>query len=92
MGSKANCHAVTPKLVFASETGAVSGADNIKHEVFTRGPVACGINANDALEDYTGGILSSDDQGGINHIVSIVGFGKEGTQEYWIVRNSWGSH
>ena len=64
----------------------------IKAEIYTRGPVAAGINAMPILK-YKGGVIK---EGGItdmlvDHIVSIVGWGKdEEGDEYWIVRNSWG--
>jgi len=65
----------------------------MKQEIFQRGPIGCGVSVNDAFEKYTGGIFSdpSDDQ--INHEISVVGWGvsDDGT-EYWIGRNSWGSH
>ncbi len=54
----------------------------------TRGPIAAGIYAVPLL-DYTGGIIHGFCQGA-DHVVSIVGWGVEGTQSYWIVRNSWG--
>lgn len=70
-------------------------ADKIKAEIFARGPVAAGINAEPLIE-YHGGVYSDDnpEDKGINHIVSIVGWGMdEATQkQHWIVRNSWGEY
>eukprot|EP00804_Cyclotella_cryptica_P006446 CCRYP_018069-RA/>CCRYP_018069-RA protein AED:0.11 eAED:0.11 QI:51/1/1/1/0.6/0.5/6/237/374 len=66
----------------------------IKAEIYARGPVAAGINANPLL-DYKGGVIKD---GGfvdmlIDHIVSIVGWSvDEDGDEYWIVRNSWGQY
>lgn len=40
---------------------------------------------------YTGGILDSAACGTqLDHAVTAVGYGKQGDQEYYIVRNSWG--
>eukprot|EP01052_Picozoa_sp_SAG31_P001409 SAG31_NODE_48_length_30945_cov_16.254263_9_plen_119_part_00 len=39
--------------------------------------------------NYTGGI-STDKGEGIDHIISVVGWGSSEGQQYWIVRNSWG--
>jgi cathepsin X len=66
----------------------------IKAEIYARGPVATTINAN-PLRDYEGGILDDDSASTrANHIVSIVGFGKDADtgKEYWIIRNSWGEY
>lgn len=66
----------------------------IKAEIYSRGPVAAGINAEPILT-YKGGVIKT---GGIldmivNHIVSIVGWGVDDDgDEYWIVRNSWGQY
>jgi len=66
----------------------------IKAEIFARGPVAAVVNA-EPLVSYRGGVVKDDSilHKMPNHVVSIVGWGKEdgddGT-EYWIVRNSWG--
>ena len=29
--------------------------------------------------------------GQYDHVVAVVGWGTDGTTEYWIIRNSWGS-
>jgi len=66
----------------------------IKSEIFVRGPVATGINA-EPIVPYKGGIFRDTSNGkGVNHIVSIVGWGteKETGVEYWIIRNSWGQY
>merc|ERR1711937_472402 len=51
------------------------------------------------IEKYTGGI-ASDAGSGIDHVVSVVGWGSSSAEEkaagapdqYWIVRNSWGEY
>ena len=62
-------------------------------ELYQRGPLGCGIAVPDALEDYTGGIFC-DDTGDVDivHDISIVGYGVENGNKYWLVRNSWGTH
>lgn len=65
----------------------------IKAEIFARGPVAAGVNA-EPLVNYKGGVVSDRNilHKLINHVVSIVGWGNDGESEYWIVRNSWGAY
>jgi cathepsin X len=75
------------------EFDTVVGEEAMKQELYQRGPLACGIAVPDALhEDYTGGIFC-DDTGDMDivHDVSIVGYGEEDGQKYWMVRNSWGT-
>lgn len=75
-----------------AEYGMVEEGDDvaaIKTELYVRGPVAATVNAEPLLE-YSGGIYTDNSEPQqTNHIVSIVGWGTEDGQEYWIVRNSW---
>lgn len=75
------------------EFGTVSGETNMMQEIAQRGPIACGIAVPQTLEDYTGGIYC-DDTGDMEivHDISVVGYGVENGQKYWLVRNSWGTH
>lgn len=69
--------------------------NEIKSFLFSTGPLAIALNA-DTLQFYNGGIIDADasecDPQGINHGVTMVGYGSENGQDYWIVKNSWGSN
>merc|ERR1711865_406759 len=89
-----------------NETGGTPGlelpppkgnAAMMQAEIFARGPIACTVYADAAMDDYTGGILNGGDEGMPNHIVSVVGWGQQidpknssNITKYWHVRNSWG--
>lgn len=75
-----------------SEFGVVRGANNMKIEIYNRGPIACGINAN-AVLDYDGSFLDLPNKLRlIDHIVSIVGWVEHEGDQYWVIRNSWGEY
>ena len=76
--------------VTVAEFGEVSGEANMMAEIYARGPIAAGIDAVPIL-DYQGGVVKGMCQG-VDHIVSIVGWGVDNGQKYWIVRNSWGEY
>jgi len=78
--------------VTISDYGSISGAAAMQKEIFNRGPITCGVDAAPILE-YTGGIVS-DAGSGIDHVVSVVGWGFDAatSKQYWIVRNSWGEY
>lgn len=97
-----NCHAIErfPNATvaeygsysyFTDGFGAV--ADKIKAEIYARGPVAAGVNA-EPIVNYEGGVVNNTKIWNmmVNHIVSIVGWGTDKTTglQHWIVRNSWG--
>eukprot|EP00403_Amphidinium_massartii_P043962 CAMPEP_0178437934 /NCGR_PEP_ID=MMETSP0689_2-20121128/35282_1 /TAXON_ID=160604 /ORGANISM="Amphidinium massartii, Strain CS-259" /LENGTH=659 /DNA_ID=CAMNT_0020060219 /DNA_START=30 /DNA_END=2009 /DNA_ORIENTATION=- len=71
--------------------GSISGRSAMMKEIYARGPISCGVDAN-RLEHYTTGIakgfsLLQD------HVVSVVGWGTDPeVGGYWIMRNSWGEY
>jgi hypothetical protein len=67
----------------------------IKKEIYKFGPVVAGFQLyDDFMDDYDGKSIymgpskQSKSIGG--HAVRVVGWGKEGDIEYWIIANSWG--
>lgn len=51
----------------------------MKAEIYSRGPISCGIDATDNFEKYKGFDIYSENQllPMINHIISVVGFGED---------------
>ncbi|RZC33669.1 Peptidase C1 domain containing protein [Asbolus verrucosus] len=59
------------------------------------GPIAAAIQATFPFLEYEGGYLydkyCSSKKGDANHAVLVVGYGSNGTHDYWIVKNSFGT-
>jgi len=81
-------------LFWVTEYGPVHDAENMKKELFARGPIGCGIDATAELEAYEGGVFSQKKEAPIiNHEVSVIGWGVTAdAEEFWVVRNSWGTY
>lgn len=93
---KNHCWAVKDyKKWKVAQYGSVSGVSKMKAEIYARGPIGCGIDATEQLENYTGGIFSQKKiLPLINHEISVAGWGVDDAtgEEYWIARNSWGTY
>lgn len=69
--------------------------EEMKSFLFKTGPLAIALNAN-TLQFYDGGIIDANarecDPEGLNHGVTLVGYGVEKGKKYWIAKNSWGKN
>ena len=105
-GYKDNCHSdpsryvnmrVTgyTKLGSSSSTWSPVDEAEIKEFLYQTGPLAIALNAN-PLQTYSSGIINKSSSecssSGINHAVTLVGYGRENGVDYWIVKNSWGAN
>jgi len=57
------------------------------------GPVTVAVQAYSQLfMYYSGGIITSGCGTSIDHAITVVGYGNNGSIEYWIAKNSWGTN
>ncbi|GLD91676.1 hypothetical protein PINS_up000209 [Pythium insidiosum] len=62
-----------------------------------RQPISVAINSGNQFKDYKGGIYECPNNGDfadstkVDHAVVLVGYGVDGTDEYWILKNSYSS-
>jgi cathepsin F len=81
------------KLGSSYSTWSAVDEGEVRDFLYQTGPLAIALNA-DPLQTYSSGILDLTSarcpSSGINHAVTLVGYGTSGSTDYWIVKNSWG--
>ncbi|OHS93126.1 Pro-cathepsin H [Tritrichomonas foetus] len=85
-----------PQYDYSTVTGYTTITKNdeveLAQKVAELGPASICIDSSSfSFTWYTSGIFNIDECSTtfFDHAVNIVGFGKEGDQDYWIIRNSW---
>lgn len=88
------CKFINGTKYYVGEYGSITGEDEMKAEIYARGPIACSVYAHSpAFEDYTGGIIKDPTAyNSTTHVVALTGWGvaQDGTK-YWVGRNSFGT-
>ena len=84
--SKAKVHASNVTHVKSQSVSQLKAA-------IAKSPTAVSVEADkDAFRHYSSGVMNSKSCGtSTNHAIAAVGYGTAGSQDYYIVRNSWGS-
>jgi cathepsin F len=89
-----SCRANTKNIAakISNWTALTTDEDQIAADLFAHGPVSVAMNAG-WLQTYIGGISDPIfcDPKKLDHAIQLVGYGVEGSKEFWIVRNSWGA-
>lgn len=79
------------KVFIASWLPISTDENQIAAALVKYGPLAMALNA-EPMQMYTGGV--SDpwfcSPSGIDHAVTLTGFGTDGDKPYWVIKNSWG--
>jgi cathepsin X/AP endonuclease-2 len=67
-------------------------AQAIMSEIHQRGPVTCGLYTSDVFDfNYFGGVWTQENEE-FDHDIEVVGWGTDAGEDYWHIRNSWGTY
>ena len=88
-----SCYPVRDYTTYkVADYGRLAGEKAMMAEIYQSGTISCRINVNRAFTNYQKGIFSQDGLSLYTHYITIVGWGEEDGEKYWIVRNTWGSY
>jgi len=65
--------------------------ETLKKLVYKHGAVVTAVKAAGPFQDYAGGIFAGCTSSEPDHAVTVVGYGTEGGQDFWLIKNSWSS-
>jgi len=80
------------KVFLSSWVPVSQSEDDIAAALMKYGPLSIGINAG-PMQLYMGGIADPFfcNPEALDHGVTLVAFGTEGSKQFWAIKNSWGS-
>jgi xylem cysteine proteinase len=82
----------TPVLKLSGYQDVQKGSESALAAAVANQPVSVAIEADQsAFQFYSGGVFAAACGQQLDHGVLAVGYGSAGSQNYWIVKNSWGS-
>merc|ERR1719204_1020147 len=89
---KWNSGAKVTNTVYSS--GSNCNREYLKNAIHQKGHAMIGMFASEPqFANYKSGVLETCSNGyGTNHAVLAVGYGTENGQDYWLVKNSWGTN
>lgn len=90
--SKGTCEKCTPEVKISSCVDVTPDNEVDLEKAVAIGPVSVAIEADTKVfQFYKSGIITDSSCGtNLDHGVLVVGYGTEGSSDYWIVKNSWG--
>ncbi|KAJ3673230.1 hypothetical protein LUZ60_006604 [Juncus effusus] len=94
IGSQNNCSCAKLSHHVAAIKGYANVSTNSEQSLIqavAAQPVSVGIDAGSfVFQFYSAGIFTGPCGTDLNHGVAVVGYGTDGTEKYWTVKNSWG--
>ena len=64
------------------------------YSALSKGPLSVSIKSewsDWSFDFYSSGVYSKRCPGSTDHAIAVVGYGVENGQEYWLIKNSWGT-
>lgn len=70
-------------------TSSICSVSSVTNAIYNYGPVSAAVYVGSAFQAYTSGIFSTSQNGSVNHAIVLTGY--NGTNQYYNLRNSWGT-
>lgn len=74
---------------YVSSNEPVPNVNALKSALCKYGPLSVAVRVTSAFQAYTSGVFNENDQGNVNHGVTLVGW--DDSKDAWLIKNSWGT-